>query len=220
MLVNMQIENIGKSPAAIASLLCILRQRDYSQTVPGIVMKLPIKTHMMESTSASSGPITLFIGTIHLKPGDVWQQTARAYGPQSEVDEEAAQEIDDKLAGWRAEYVRRRLENGAPEPIQVVITDEALVEEARVLARRNLGLIAGQYDLFIGALDFDGKVITCVKNTLTLSPRNIDILHEIINNYQHGAMGLSYQRRIIEPRLSPPMESQAINEEFIRLMKD
>jgi hypothetical protein len=64
-------------------------------------------------------------------------------------------------------------------------------------------------DVSGAAIGWDGEVIGAAKHSFSISEYNLNVLIDLIANYQYGANGSPYQRPMIEPRLSPPEESSA-----------
>jgi hypothetical protein len=217
LLLHIQIENTGKKRVAIATLDCVVRQMDFGQASPGKPERFPIKVYYADGGGARGESGQLFIGAIHLKPGETWQQVVRPYGPRSENEEEQAQRIGDRFGAYFAKVNDERRADGNTDQSLITVMDAELVTDAQAFARKQFTLDKGRYELYLAALDWDGRILGAAKHSLSISEFNYSLLKDVIENYQYGPAGSPYQRTLIEPRLSPPAEGATVIKEYSQL---
>lgn len=206
LVVHLQIENTGASPVAISKIDCTIRRVPTEEVRRSkSLWRLPAKVYLAESFGAYAGAgSTLFIGTIHLKPGESWQQVVRCYGSRSLEDEERAQELQDDFSLYISRELENRRRNGEDTDVPVEVCDE-LVTEARAYTEIMFDLTKGEYEFYIAAIDRSNNVLGVTKAKFILYESMIDLLRRISDDYVHGyGVSLSippYKRSSLEPRL-------------------
>ncbi|MDQ3780652.1 MAG: hypothetical protein M3354_08925 [Chloroflexota bacterium] len=220
LLLHVQIENTGLAPVAISKVDCVLRRIATGESMPTrTVWRLPARTFYSESSTTFSGegPPRLFIGTIHLKPGENWKEVVHCYGSRSSEDEEEAQKIQDRFASHIARELQERRASGTDDQRLIEVPDE-LVSEARKFMERMFDLTRGEYELYIAALDRYGKAISATKVKFIVYENTINVLRSIVEDYAYG-FGVSagsspYKRTHVEPQLSLVGSGQTVLREY------
>lgn len=220
LVLHIQIENTGSNPVAIAKIDCVVRRVATGEASPAsTVWRIPARTYYAESSQSSSSgaPPRLFIGTIHLKPGEFWQEVVHCYGPRSQGDEEKAQEIQYRFANYIGQELDVRRENRTDDGRYVEVSKE-LVDEARQFANEMFNFTKGEYELYIAARDRSGRILGVTKNRFILYENMINILRGIFDDYQYGfgvsEPALTYRRPFLEPRLTLLGSDQGVRREY------
>ena len=217
LILPVQIENTGSIPVTVASIDCVVRR--LGTGADSDVWRMPARTYYADSTQSwqGGGPSRLFIGAIHLKPGETWQEVVHCYKPSSLDDEEKAQELQDEIADYIYRKLRERREAGDDDR-RLVEVDEKLVDDARDFANRMFGLTKGEYELYVSASDRGGGLLGVAKYQFILYENMIRSLRSISEEYQYG-FGVSegpppHKRTLIEPRLTPVISEEQARRDY------
>lgn len=207
LVLHVQIENTGPSPVAIAKIDCVIRRVTSGEVRnKSMLWRLPATTYFSETARSfqSEAVPRLFIGTIQLKSGEIWQEVVQCYGSRSLEDEEKAQEIQDRFKHYIGRELDQRRENRNDDMSYVEVSNE-LVDEARQFATSMFDLAKGEYEFYIASQDRDGRLLGATKHKFILYDNMINSLRSVMDDYKYG-FGVSegdppYRRAHVEPHL-------------------
>lgn len=95
-----QLQNTGAATATVERIDCIIRRVATGETRPRkTVWRFPAQAYYAEPKGSR-----VFIGTIPLKPGEIWQEVTHCYGIGSQDEEEREQ------YHHHAQHHRRRIQ--------------------------------------------------------------------------------------------------------------